>query len=164
MKDKNAYKKAPPAFQFYATDILANKHFRLMNLNERGCFITLLSECWANQSLPADADELSRFIGIDCEEVKKSLTKRVLEFFKISNGVLSSPDLDAYKAELEKRRSKQSAGGKKGQDIKKSKLKVPEGQPSTPRVEMSGIETSKKEQSHYKEGIDHEWVNDYDNT
>ena len=55
-------------------------------------------------------------------------------------------------------------GGKKGQDIKKSKLRVLEGQPSTPRVEMSGIEASKKEQSLYKEGIDPEWIKAYDNT
>lgn len=161
MKDKSAIKKAPPAFQFYATDVLASKQFRLMNFEERGLYITLLSECWVNHSVPADEGKLSKFLGVDEAKVKPLLTENVLDFFEIRNDQIQSPDLIKYRAELDLRREKQSAGGKRGQQLKKTKQRILEGSLEGPRVEKSRAESSRVEKSLYNEDIT-EWVNEYD--
>lgn len=161
MKDKSAIKKAPPAFQFYATDVLASKQFRLMNFEERGLYITLLSECWVNHSVPADEGKLSKFLGVDEAKVKPLLTENVLDFFEIRNDQIQSPDLIKYRAELDLRREKQSEGGKKGQQLKKTKQRVLEGTLEGPRVEQSRIESSRDEKSLYDKGL-HAWISDYD--
>ena len=162
LKNKDAIKKAPPAFQFYATDTLASKPFRLMKLNERGLYITLLAECWANKTVPADPDTLSKLLGLN---VKDAFSENVLEFFKIDDNQISSPELDDYKKKLDERREKQIAGGKKGQERKKGK--VLQGQPSGPRVEKGSDEKNGVEKSQYKEeiegGIDKAWVEAYEN-
>jgi uncharacterized protein YdaU (DUF1376 family) len=163
MKDKSAIKKAPPAFQFYATDVLASKQFRLMNFEERGLYITLLSECWVNHSVPADEGKLSKFLGVDEAKVKPLLTENVLDFFEIRNDQIQSPDLIKYRAELDLRREKQSEGGKKGQQLKKTKQRVLEGTLEGPRVEQSRIESSRDEKSLYDKGL-HAWISDYDNS
>ncbi len=163
MKDKSAIKKAPPAFQFYATDVLASKQFRLMNFEERGLYITLLSECWVNHSVPADEGKLSKFLGVDEAKVKPLLTENVLDFFEIRNDQIQSPDLIKYRAELDLRREKQSEGGKKGQQLKKIKQRVLEGTLEGPRVEQSRIESSRDEKSLYDKGL-HAWISDYDNS
>jgi uncharacterized protein YdaU (DUF1376 family) len=161
LKNKEAIKKAPPAFQFYATDTLASKSFRLMKLNERGLYITLLAECWANNTVPADPDTLSNLLGLDIEG---AYSENVLEFFKIDQNQISSPELDDYKKKLDERRQKQIAGGKKGQQVKKRR--VLQGQPSGLRVEKNGEERNGEEKSLYKEEIvgeiDKAWVEDYE--
>ena len=166
VNDKPAYKKCPPAFQFYATDTLANINFRSMSLAERGCYMTLLCECWVNDSLPADEVKLAKILGLGISDINKSLTESVLIFFEISNGKITSPDLLTYRAKLDETRRKQSIGGKKGQSIKKSKLPLceglPEGLPEGSREEQSRKEQSRKEQSIYIRETDREWVEDYD--
>jgi len=157
LKNKDAIKKAPPAFQFYATDTLASKPFRLMKLNERGLYITLLAECWANKTVPADPDTLSKLLGLN---VKDAFSENVLEFFKIDDNQMSSPELDDYKKKLDERREKQIAGGKKGQKIKKERLL--QGQPSGPRVEKGSDEKNGVEKSQYKEEVDRGWVEAYE--
>ena len=162
LKNKDAIKKAPPAFQFYATDTLASKPFRLMKLNERGLYITLLAECWANKTVPADPDTLSKLLGLN---VKDAFSENVLEFFKIHENQISSPELDDYKKKLDERREKQIAGGKKGQERKKGK--VLQGQPSGPRVEKGSDEKNGVEKSLYTEEIidetDKAWKKAYEN-
>ena len=90
-------KTAPsPAFMFYASDIMADKRYRLMELHERGLLITLKCECWVNGSAPADPDELAKWLGFAQEKIKSALTQRVLEFFKIGDGELIDPAIDRY--------------------------------------------------------------------
>ena len=162
MKDKDALEKSPPAFQFYATDTLAKREFRLMNLNERGCYITLLAECWVNRTVPADIDQLSKFLGIEEAELKQALSDNVLESFAVADEQISSPELDTYKQKLRERREKQSAGGKKGQILKKANAKVHKGGPSSHRVEKNRDESKRAEQSFYEEGIVHEFIKEMD--
>ena len=162
MKDKDALEKSPPAFQFYATDTLAKREFRLMNLNERGCYITLLAECWVNRTVPADIDQLSKFLGIEEAELKQALSDNVLESFGVADEQISSPELDTYKQKLRERREKQSAGGKKGQILKKANTKVLKGEPSSHRVEKNRDESKRAEQSFYEEEIVHEFIKEMD--
>ena len=39
-----------PAFQFYPKDFLADANVMAMNMEERGCHITLLCACWNERS------------------------------------------------------------------------------------------------------------------
>ena len=133
-----------------------------MKLNERGLYITLLAECWANKTVPADPDTLSKLLGLN---VKDAFSENVLEFFKIDENQISSPELDDYKKKLDERREKQIAGGKKGQERKKGK--VLQGQPSGPRVEKGSDEKNGVEKSLYTEEIidetDKAWKKAYEN-
>ena len=165
LSNKESYLKCPPAFQMYATDILANKEFRLMTYTERGVFITLLLECWVNGDMPADEKELSKLLNIPSDKIQSELSKHVLFFFKVHDGKISSPELDKYKEELIIRRLKQIEGGKKGQKKKQGNLKGNLIGSEKRRGEESREEES-REESIDKGLLDKEhevWLDSYDN-
>jgi hypothetical protein len=106
--------KTAPAFQFYASDTMADKRYRSMSLEERGLLISILCECWVNRSLPSDTQSISKWLSFTKDAIEAALTERVLSFFKIDRGEITSPELERYRTELEERREKMSQGGKKG--------------------------------------------------
>lgn len=53
-----AFRETPPAYQEYAADMLSNRHFRMMTLQQRGLLYTLRLECWVNGSVPCDLTSL----------------------------------------------------------------------------------------------------------
>jgi hypothetical protein len=83
MKTKDSLRPAP-AFQEYAADMLANRNFRVMNLEERGLLMTLRYECWVNQSVPANCDELAKTLGVPEVNITKAMTHRVKSFFTVN--------------------------------------------------------------------------------
>ncbi|PTR14461.1 hypothetical protein C8R31_106134 [Nitrosospira sp. Nsp2] len=103
-----------PYFPYYASNILADKRFRLMSLQECGLWIKIYTECWPNRSVPAAPVELARYLGYPVEEIKAALTERVLSFFEEVNGELISPQLEEYWKKQTKRRAGLSEGGKRG--------------------------------------------------
>ena len=48
-----------PAFQFYARDFLADINVQLMNMEQRGMYITLLSYAWLEVGIPNDMRKLN---------------------------------------------------------------------------------------------------------
>ena len=58
-----AQEKAP-AFQFYPKDFLTDERVGLMSHAERGIYITLLSMCWLEHSLPADPSALAKLMSV----------------------------------------------------------------------------------------------------
>lgn len=42
----------PPSFQFYPQDFLADLNVTLMNMEERGAYITLLCHNWIEGAIP----------------------------------------------------------------------------------------------------------------
>lgn len=165
MIEKSAYKKCPPAFQFYASDTLANINFRSMSFSERGLYITLLSELWVNTSLPADEEKLAVILGKDVEVIGENLSDLVLDFFEITKGNITSPDLIAYRNKLDEIRRKQIIGGKKGQALKKNKARSSEGIPIGLRVEENGVEENGVEENREEESLyskeDKAWLASY---
>jgi hypothetical protein len=113
--------RKPPAYQEYASSMLANRAFRLMDASTRGVFYTMRLELWANDTLPTEPDLLSKMLGLVVDEVKKALPK-LEPFFTFENGEIRSPELDGYRAHLEHRRKKQSQGGKTGASLTNDKL------------------------------------------
>jgi len=51
-----------PAFQFYPGDFLSDENVISMTFEERGVYITLLSNCWIQGSIPADPDKIIRLL------------------------------------------------------------------------------------------------------
>jgi uncharacterized protein YdaU (DUF1376 family) len=53
-----------PAFLFYVRDWLGDAKVRAMSPEARGVYIDLLAYCWQEGSLPADAAQLARLVGL----------------------------------------------------------------------------------------------------
>ena len=132
-----AENRKPPAYQEYASTMLASISFRSMDLAQRGLLYTMRLECWANESLPSNIDTLSNVLG---QNVKPEHLKAVQPFFKIDESTIISPELNDYRQHLEERREKQRRGGRKGANKTNSKAKSSDKTESSgnPRVSRRG--------------------------
>jgi len=111
--------RKPPAYQEYAATILTEISFRTMSLQSRGLFFTMRLECWVNQRLPRDQDDLAKILGFSTAEVSASLPA-VMPFFAIDDEFIICPELEDYRKHLAEQRRKQSQGGKTGSSITNS--------------------------------------------
>lgn len=115
--------RRPPAYQEYASDVLANETFSDMTLAERGLWLTMRLQCWVNDSVPADPEGVARVLHLDHEAVKAAWTQRVMSFFAEHperGDRLTCPELDTYRADMERRRQTKSEAGKKGAEARYS--------------------------------------------
>lgn len=131
-----------PAYQEYAASILARLHFRTMTLQDRGLLYTMRLECWVNVRLPNNHHDLAKVLGVPVSEVATSLVA-VMPFFNITDGFISSPELENYRAHLADRKQRQSEGGKRGSKITNKKREGREnggddGGTSTPQLPRRG--------------------------
>lgn len=175
-----------PAYQEYAATMLARRDFRTMTLQERGLLYTLKNECWVNKTMPNDHTALAKMLGLQVAEVVGALPA-VMPFFKAVGTDITCPELDDYRAHLDARRDKQSAGGKRGSAATNDKRKKPEKAvdkggsstpPSTPpshsRVSRQGqveslVQSSAEQQSQNQSpvkgfgcSVDTEFVSQYE--
>lgn len=174
--------KDVPYFPLYCANILASRPFKLMTLEQRGLWITIMMECWVNGSVPSDMPSLSKCLGVPLEDIERSLTQIQFAFLERKGGELISPELEGYREKYMETRKKQSDGGKKGAEIKKAKNEVlgqektqgipkgqPEGEPEGSLVQLSSnsvTSTSINSTSLLgKESISNaQWLEDYDKT
>ena len=112
--NKTTCKRNAPAYQEYASDVLAKVQYRMMSLSERGLFDTMRRECWVNGRIPAATEDLARLLHFDKSEIESCLTKNVMHFFERQDGWFHSPELENYREALNSRRLALSEGGKKG--------------------------------------------------
>jgi len=112
-----------PAYQEYATDILSNRAFRLMGLAEKGLLWHMRMEYWANNSLPANVDELAKTLGLSSAEVLDAFSPSVQSFFKNRGEGFYSPELEGYRENCLAKREKLSVSGQKGGQSTQSKHK-----------------------------------------
>lgn len=169
--------KDVPYFPLYAANILAAKPFKLMSLKERGLWITLQMECWVNGDIPANNDELAKYLGTPIDEIVEALTHNQYSFIQKIKDILISPELEEYRKKYDERRMKQKLGGIKGADRKKIKQRQtviategePLGQPEgvLNYINSSSIELNKviSNQLLGERPINEEaqaWVKDYD--
>ena len=104
-------RRAPPAFQEYASDILASREYRTLTLAQRGLMHTMRLEVWVNDFLPEQPEIIAQILGFDPKEIASELPF-VMAFFECKNGRITSPELSAYREQLEGVRRKQSAAAK----------------------------------------------------
>lgn len=160
--------KPPPAFQCYASNIIADKRYRLMSPCERFVWISIYLECWPNGTVPATPETLAKYLGYTVEQINAGLTQRVLTFFQEVNGELISPELEEYRQVLVLRNLKKSAGGKEGVKRKRDKASAELGNASgTPRAAPEGcLKQSKSNQTNQNQpaggGNGDPWLEDYE--
>lgn len=163
--------KPAPAFLCYASNIIADKRYRLMTPIERSVWISIYLECWPNHAVPADPIELAKFLHFSIEDIKAGLTPRVLSFFREVNDELNCPEHEEYREKNRLRNLKKSAGGKKGAERKRymasKELGNVQGTPrSTPKGSLiqSKLNQINQTQSIKEDSVpvDDPWVNDYE--
>jgi hypothetical protein len=173
--------KEVPYFPLYAANILASKPFRLMNLEQRGLWITIQMECWVNGSVPANINELSMYLGVSLEEIKRTLTQIQYSFLNQNEGELISPELEAYRKAYLERREKQRLGGIHGANQKKVKnneeklshqgepIAIPMGSPSgclnhinSNPINLDSINSNQLSKKDVKDLTNSEWVHNYE--
>jgi uncharacterized protein YdaU (DUF1376 family) len=113
-----------PAFQFYPDDFLADANVIVMSMAERGIYITLISVCWQQGSLPADTAMLSRLCLTPLATFKK-MWPAVERCFRLKGERLVHPRLDLERRKQAEYRAKQAENGKKGGRPEKPKETQP---------------------------------------
>jgi hypothetical protein len=111
MKSSN---RPAPAYQEYASDILANRTYRAMTLAQRGLWDTIRKECWVNGSVPSSIPELAKYLGLDMNEVTKLMDSKLMACFEKNNADLTCPEIEAYRSKIELQRQSMSNGGRNG--------------------------------------------------
>jgi hypothetical protein len=169
MNDSRYHKRPPPAFQLYASDLLADENFRLASLAQRGLLLTMLCECWVNRAVPKDPKVLAKLLGLDEAETRAALADGILKTFAASEdrpGYVECPDLVRQQRERSEQRAAQSAGGRKGAEERWRQPKPPpDGYPNgVPNGSRVGSEESRKEpeQKGSASKIDDEFVQAYE--
>lgn len=105
----------PPAFQFYASDWLADVNVCCMTNEERGVYITLLCHCWIEESLPADPEDLSMLVRMSPTKFSRSWERILKErFYERGDGRISHRRLDAERDKRRKFIDEMSSAGKRG--------------------------------------------------
>lgn len=128
--------REPPAYQEYASSLLANYQYRQMTIAEVGLFHKMRLECWANKKVPSNSGELAKYLGFGADEVRAALTERVKSFFVEDSGCFTCTELINYRKALDERKAAQSAGGKNGaaktnENRKRSDATTPPATPSS---------------------------------
>jgi uncharacterized protein YdaU (DUF1376 family) len=163
-----AQHREAPAFQEYAASMMARTAYRVLSLEGRGLLYSMRLECWVNGSLPAHPATLARVLGFTAEQVARALPE-LAEFFVPDGGTLRCPELDNYRAHLEDRKARQSAGGRAGAAItngarQHSAAAGAAGRPQVGReslVKLSSVQSSKAKSLEGKASSD-EWLTEYE--
>lgn len=119
-----AQNREPPAYQEYASTIMAKRAFKLMTLAERGLLYTIRLECWVNQRIPNNTIELAKYLGFSESEMQEAMTPNIKAFLQETGIDYVCPDLEEYRKHLAEIRQKKAEGGKRGASITNSKKKV----------------------------------------
>lgn len=162
-----------PAFQEYASDLLAKREFRMMTLAERGLLMTMRLECWVNKSVPSSKSELALMFGVTEQEMNSQLTSKVLSFFNQVGTNLICNELEAYRQNQEATKAALSEGGRNGGKATQEKNRLSKAtlearleakvKPLS-RDESSRDEVSRKELTNEGGLMEHkEWINDFEN-
>ncbi len=161
-----------PAYQEYASDMLANAKYRMMSLSERGLLDTMRKECWVNHRVPKNPEELARYLGVEIKEINQNLSEKVLSFFKEVEGELICTELEDYRLNQQERERKMSEGGRKGGKNTQDRIKSVKGTLQATikplrRDEMNRNELNRDEIRLLRSGITNSeidpWVVEYEN-
>lgn len=107
----------PPAFQFYATDWLADANVNRMTAEERGYFINLLCYQWLEGSLPGDPKALAEMLRAHSGRFAKAWDRILSARFESrGDGRLVNRRLEAQRKIQEDYRIKKSIAGALGNE------------------------------------------------
>jgi uncharacterized protein YdaU (DUF1376 family) len=115
MADSESTTGRAPAFQFYPKDFLHDSNVVLMNLTERGAYITLLCYCWSEGSILNDPSKLAKFCHVS-PSVMRRLWVAIAPCFRPAEepGRLIHPRLERERQKQLEFKRRQSENGRKG--------------------------------------------------
>lgn len=174
------HRDTAPAYQEYASDMLADRQFRLMTFEQRGLLYTMRLEAWVSGPLPTDHEALSKILGIPAVRIKELLPSVLPHFFQVQDSHLVCSDLEKYRTLQEARKQRivdgGRAGGQKTQQRRRSES--PEAPLQTTlqaplevgleAPEWRGEARSGEAKSVYREAdisktaVDEDWTDDYE--
>ena len=157
----------PPAYLEYAATTLSTREFKFMTMEERGLLFTIKLECWLNNSVPSNNEELAKYLGVTVEQINRALTRNVKCFLQNVGNSYECIDIEVYRHQLNQQREKQSKGGKKGAKItnRKRSESTTNSQPPQQDTNEYLIKTNqyKTNQNQSSESdIDNAWIEDYE--
>jgi len=167
-----------PYFPLYAANIIASKAYRLMTLEQRGLWITILTECWVNDGVPESQDEMAKYLGFSEASITKAKFDLSSFSLKTEGSEIISTELKEYKIGYMESRRLKSLGGKKGAENKKLKQAteasahlgnpkgIPEGQPkgSLTYIKSNSINSNQLIDKGVFTEENKKWVRDYVDT
>lgn len=118
-------KARSPAFQWYAADFLSDANVIAMTLEARGAYITLISICWIEGSIPASISRLARLCSVSVEHMNE-LWEMVGVCFKPhpkDESLLIHPRLAKEERKQREWKKKCSQGGVKSGQSRRSRAK-----------------------------------------
>jgi hypothetical protein len=165
-------KRAPPAFQVYASDELASEQYFGLGLAERGLMDAMRRACWVSEdgSIPADPALLAVVVRRPEAEVRLALSDSVLTWFLVGPGRqrLVEPDLQRQRVAWKAKRQAQSNGAKSTNTFLRTMRdkKLADGAVSETVSEplLNRIEKTRKESTsacELSEDSDKSWVDEY---
>lgn len=121
-------KNLAPAFQFYASDYLADANVQMLTLEEEGAYIRLLAYCWREGDLPADPDALAKL----CKGCPTDVITVVARLFILrpDKTRLTHKRLEEERAKQQERRAQQSVAGRRSADIRAKGFASPTSVPT----------------------------------
>ena len=115
-----APKRKPPAYLEYASDMLGERNFQILSLQQKGLLYAMKLELWLNYTLPTNLQNLAKILHEAEDEVAQNLPA-IMPFFAIVDNEIISPELEMYRSKLNAKRNLQSAAGKKTQELLEQK-------------------------------------------
>lgn len=165
----------PPAFQWYAADALVSETFKLAGLAERGLLLSVLSYCWANETIPQEPARMAHLLGINVNDIERNwgdLIRAHLVPAPGDDGRLFDRDLERQKQRMAERRAKQARGGSKGGKTTQARIRKEKEGASQPSSQPSSFaKASEQNRKNRTEGFqggavsavpDEKWVRDFD--
>ncbi|MFM1911820.1 MAG: hypothetical protein RJB18_1211 [Pseudomonadota bacterium] len=159
--------RKPPAYQEYAATTLSTREFKFMTMEERGLLYTIKLDCWLNNSIPSNHEELAKYFGVPVEQINSAFTDNVKSFLKHVGNSYECIDIEIYRNQLNARLEKQSKGGKKGAKITNDKrsMSAPNSQPPRQDANESLIKTNQfktNQNQSVENDITNSWIQDYE--
>lgn len=98
----------PPAFQFYAADFLVDAAVKLMSLEERGAYVTLLAHAWIEGPLPGALPKLARLCEVSVGDMERIWPAIAPCWTTNAEGFLVNPRLEKERRKQAQYRKTQS--------------------------------------------------------
>jgi len=104
----------PPAFQFYPKDFLSDLNVQCMDAEARGIYITLLCNCWIENSIPNNPDIIEPLLNRGSTDVehKANQWEKIRRCFYEKKGRLFHKRLEVERDKQKKFKKSQSDKGK----------------------------------------------------
>lgn len=106
-----------PAFQFYPKDFLTSSTVRLMSMEARGVYITLLALSWLDGALPASVDDLAKLAGCSARKLKK-IWPNIASAFTLTDAGYVNLRLEKEREKQRGSKAESSEKGRKGAEAR----------------------------------------------